>query len=175
MNTRGVRRRAALGRQPLLGWVQIEELDHGRAGSGFSWRETAAELEAAYQREQNIHRQKRLHALWLIRSGEIIGTVAEAVGVDARIIQRWLAMYRTGGIDELLRRVPGHQAAGRTPRLTIEQRTILHARMTDGQLRTIREAITWVQTEWGATYTYQGMYHLLRQSSSPNRSCLHDS
>jgi len=83
----------------------------GERSPEFPWRETAAEREAAYQREQNIHRRKRLHALWLLRSGEIVGTVAKTVGVDARTIHRWLAIYRTQGIDELLRRVPAEHPA----------------------------------------------------------------
>lgn len=146
----------------------------GERSPGFPWRETAAELEAAYQREQDIHRRKRLHALWMLRSGEIVGTAAKTVGVDARTIHRWLAIYRTQNIDELLRRVPGHQAAGRTPRLTTGQRAILHARIAAGQLRTVQEAITWVQTEWGTTYTYQGMYRLIRQCAAPKCQRIHD-
>lgn len=147
----------------------------GKRSPEFPWRETAAELEAAYQREQNIHRRKRLHALWLIRRGEIVSTVAETVGVDTRTIRRWLAIYRTRGIDDLLCRIPGHQAAGRTPYLSASQRAILHARFATGQLRTIHEAIAWVQAEWGTTYTYQGMYRLMRRCAPPNRPDLYDS
>lgn len=147
----------------------------GKRSADFPWRETAAELETAYRREQNIHRRKRLHALWLIRKGDGIGSVAAAAGVDARTIRRWLSIYRTGGIDELLRRVPGHQAAGRMPRLTSEQQAILCARIAAGQLRTIQEIIAWVQAEWGTSYTYQGMYRLVRQSSQHHGPCRHDS
>ncbi|MGI8405442.1 MAG: helix-turn-helix domain-containing protein, partial [Thermomicrobiales bacterium] len=76
---------------------------------------------------------------------------------------RWVSWYRTGGIEAVIQRTPGHGAPGRPSRLTPEQVHALVARASTGSFRTIWEAVDWVQGEFGVTYTYTGMHALLNR------------
>ncbi len=129
--------------------------------------ESIDDLFRRYEVERHPHRRQRLHALWLLHRGVPVEETAARVGVSARTLQRWAALYRTGGVGEVLRRVPGHQPAGRRPRLTPEQRTTLAVRAEAGDFPTVADAVAWVRREWGVEYTYKGMYALLRRSNRP--------
>lgn len=129
------------------------------------WNESADELYQRYQKERNGHRRVRLHAFWLLRRGYQIADVGKAVDVDYRTIQRWVSWYRTGGIDAVVKRTPGHGAPGRPSLLTPDQVNALIARASTGAFRTVWEAVDWVQREFGVSYTYTGMYALLNRNA----------
>lgn len=125
------------------------------------WAETAEELYARYRQERDLSVRKRLHALWLVRRGERLGSAAEQAGVGARTLERWLAWYRADGLGGVLDRVPGHGATGASGKLTPEQRGRLVERASAGAFRTYGEAADWVRTEYGVTYSYGGIWSLL--------------
>ena len=62
------------------------------------WHEEADQLEALYKSEKEPQRRTRLHALWLVRLGPTVQSVAPLVGIHVRTIQQWLAWYRQGGL-----------------------------------------------------------------------------
>jgi transposase len=100
----------------------------------------------------------------MLREGKRISDVSDAVGADYRTIQRWVSWYRTGGIEAVLRRTPGHAAPGRRSKLTAEQtRTLLEA-YQEGQFRTIRDAVDWASDTYGVDFTYTGMHAHLRRA-----------
>jgi transposase len=78
-------------------------------------------------------------------------------------VERWLAWYRSGGLAEVLRRVPGHGAVGQRHRLTAEQQAGVLARCAQGQFRTFEEARAWVEAEYGVRYRPGGCYTSLRR------------
>lgn len=63
--------------------------------------------------------------------------MAELVGTDERIIQRWVAWYRTGGLQEVLRRVTGHGTVGAPAYLSALQQKALVAHVKLGDFRTV--------------------------------------
>ncbi len=128
------------------------------------WAETPEELHTKFRRERNGHRRARLEALWMLRSGSSISAAGAKVGVDYRTIQRWVSWYREGGLEAVLTRTPGYAAPGRPSRLTSEQRTVLLRKSRQGQFRTVRDAVDWVEQEFGVTYTYTGMHALLNRN-----------
>ncbi|HYI24541.1 MAG TPA: helix-turn-helix domain-containing protein [Thermomicrobiales bacterium] len=130
------------------------------------WTESADVLSAKYKRERNGHRRARLQALYLLRTGASISAAGQAVGVDYRTVQRWVAWYREGGLNAVLLRTPGYAAPGRPSRLTVDQRAVLLKKARSGQFRTVRDAVDWVHSEFGVTYTYTGMHALLNRSGS---------
>ena len=129
-----------------------------------SWEECPRELWRRWQEEPDPHRRARLQALVLVQGGATLAEAGRAVGVDERSIQRWLGWYRTGGLAEVLRRVPGHGDRGRRPRLTAEREAELVARIASGEIATIRAAVVWVDARWGVPFTYKGMHALLRRA-----------
>lgn len=125
------------------------------------WAESAEDLYARYAAEADVTRRKRLQALWLVRGGASVAEAGRLAGVGRRSAERWLGWYRRDGLAEVLRRVPGHGARGAPGRLTPAQRERLLGHARAGAFRTYDEARRWVAAEFGATYSYQGMYAAL--------------
>ena len=126
------------------------------------WQESSEELKHRYQKEVHPQRRTRLQALWQLRQGKRIGDVVDLTGASYRSVQQWLKWYRQGGLSEVLRRLVGHHAKGKKPYLNpLEQRALV-AKVQLGQFRTVWDVIEWVRDRWGVSYTYQGMYTLLR-------------
>ncbi len=62
--------------------------------------ESAAELKELLTRERRRERQQRLHALYLLASGQARSriTVAALLGVSRGTVGRWLTTYAEGGL-----------------------------------------------------------------------------
>jgi transposase len=119
----------------------------------------AARLYDRYRRERRPDVRPRLHGLWLVRTGRTTREAAEALGVDERTVQRWLAWYRAGGLTPVEARHAGSQGAPSF--LTREQKQELADEVATGRFRTAAEIRRWVQERWGVSYTEGGMYSLL--------------
>lgn len=128
-----------------------------------SWGETAAALYERYQAATDVASRKRLHVLWLIRSGERVAAAARQAGVGERTVVRWLGWYRQGGLGAVLERTPGHGALGAPGRLSEEQQWLLVQESARGTFRTYDDARAWVQERYGVTYRYKGLYSLLHR------------
>ena len=128
-----------------------------------AWAEAAGELEGRYRAERDVERRKRLGALWRVRAGDRVADAGRVVGVGGRTVERWLAWCRAGGLAEVLRRTPGHGAAGQPHRLTAEQRAGLLGEAGRGRFRTYEEARAWVEATYGVAYRPGGFYTTLRR------------
>jgi transposase len=128
-----------------------------------AWQETVEELKRRYQAEKHPQRRTRLQALWQLRQGKRIQDVVDTAGVSYRAVQNWVAWYRQGGLEEVLRRVTGHRSKGVEPKLNERQQRALAAKVQLGEFRTVWDAVSWVQARWGVRYTYQGMYALMQR------------
>lgn len=127
------------------------------------WQESAAELYERYRAEAEVARRTRLQVLWLVRQGTPSQGAAVQAGVGIRTVTRWLRWYRQGGIEAVLRRVPGHAGMGVAGRLSRAQQDALVAQCATGRLRTYGEAQRWVERELGVVYGYKGIYDVLRR------------
>ena len=93
--------------------VEVEggqaEVAENRAGRPLEidWQESIEELEALYYQEKNGHKRVRLRAFLLLRAGDSLIEVSESEKVSYRTLKRWVAWYRTGGLQEVLSRTPG--------------------------------------------------------------------
>ena len=69
-----------------------------------TWRQedTTEALKAGYQGERGIELRRRLHGLWLLRSGWRLRLAAAAVDVHYRTVQQWVGWYREGGVPEVV-------------------------------------------------------------------------
>src|SRR6266508_2119378 len=108
--------------------------------------DTIAALKAAYQREGDGAIRQRLHGLWLLRSGWRLGTVAHALGVHYRTVQRWLDWYRQGGVAAVrARRLGGH---GQPSRLAAEEEAAVADAVATGRFRTAAEVSDWIAASY---------------------------
>jgi transposase len=120
------------------------------------WQEDEQTLYRLYKQEKDHQNRARLHALWLIRQGRSMKEVAQIVGVHYRTVQEWVAWYRKGGVEEVLQhRHGGH--GGPKRRLTSQQEDELEEQASQGEIRTIWEAVDWIDKQFGVKYTYWGM------------------
>lgn len=119
----------------------------------------AARLKGLYQAETLRDVRPRLHALWLLRSGQRVRAVAAVLGVHERNVQRWVGWYRTGGVAAVM--AHRRQGRGKAAFLRPEQRARLSAQSATGAFRTAAEARRWVRETFGVTYSEGGMYALL--------------
>jgi len=120
------------------------------------WQEDEATLKQWYLAEKDAQNRTRLQALWHLRQGKTTTEVAEIVGRHPRTIQDWIAWYRQGGLEEVLRhRHGGH--GGQVSRLTDEQLEKLKTLASAGQVRCIQDGVDWAQEQHGVSYTYWGM------------------
>ncbi len=127
-----------------------------------NWQESSEELKHRYQKEVHPQRRTRLQFLWHLHQGKRMQDVMDLTGASYRSVEQWLRCYRQGGLSEVLRRVVGHQAKGKKPYLNRLQRRALVAKVQQGQFRTVWDAREWVRGRWGVSYTYKGMYSLMK-------------
>jgi transposase len=125
------------------------------------WREedTKEALKASYLAESDGALRSRLHALWLLRSGDALGAVAGVLGVHYRSVQRWVAWYRQGGLAA----VRGHRmgGVGQKSFLTAEARAEVADAAASGRFHTAAEIRDWIADKYRASYTAGGVYSLL--------------
>ncbi len=128
-----------------------------------TWPEedTSEALKAAYQGERDIELRTRLHGLWLLRSGWRLPSVAAAVGVHYRTVQRWVGWYREGGVAKVLSHKMGGK--GQEPFLTDEAQEQVAQEVGTGRFRTAGEIRDWIAEQYGVTYKVGGIYSLMRR------------
>jgi transposase len=127
------------------------------------WAESEEVLYQKYRQEKTTQRKTRLHLLWQLRQGKSLKKASEVTGVEYRTAQRWIAHYRCGGLENVLRRVPGHAAPGKAAKLRSLQQKALQAKADLGDFGSIWDAVKWVEDRWCILYSYQGMHTLLRR------------
>jgi transposase len=126
------------------------------------WQHTVDELRRLWEGEQVPAVRKRLHGLWLLRTGHRVGEVADVLGVHYRSVQEWIAWYRDSGLAPVLQRRRGG-GRGQPSRLSAAETTELVTETAAGRFHSIGEARQWVAERFGKTYTYFGMRSVFRR------------
>lgn len=126
-----------------------------------AWQEQDTEeaLKAAYQGEPDPQLRTRLQGLWLLRAGWRLRSVAAAVGVHYRSVQRWVGWYREGGLPKVLAHRMGGK--GQKPFLTLQAQEQVAQEVSSGRFRTAQEIREWIAKQYGATYRVGSIYGLL--------------
>ncbi len=127
-----------------------------------AWQEDEVTLWQRYRSELDPDLRTRWHALWLLRQGRSVTETAALVGVHRRSVQRWLSWYRQGGLAAVAQHRQGGRQ-GRTAYLTAEQQAHLTAETARGTIRTVGEAVRWVEQQFGVAYTAWGMRSVLQR------------
>jgi transposase len=127
------------------------------------WQEDAETLRRRYHRARDGQHRTRLHALWLLRSGKTLASVALALGVGPRTVQNWVSWYREGGLTSVQsHRLGGPRRTGRY-RLSPAQQEGLRAFTRTGTCFRVAEAQAFVVRQYGIAYSYWGMWELLHR------------
>jgi len=75
----------------------------GGSAATIAWREGPDELRERWERVDDPHERRRLHALWLVRCGMSRKKAATEVGVSPSTVALWLNWYRTGSLEAMPR------------------------------------------------------------------------
>ncbi len=124
--------------------------------------ESAAELKELLTRERRREKQQRLHALYLLASGQARSriTVASLLGVSRGTVGRWLATYAAGGLPALL---DIYIPAGKVPALSPAQVAQLHAALERPEGFASYGAVQqWIADELGVKMHYHAVHKLVR-------------
>lgn len=125
------------------------------------WAETdtVETLHHAYRTEADAAVRMRLHGLWLLRSGWLVGAVADAVGVHYRTVQRWVRWYEQGGLATV--RAHRQGGVGQPPRLTAAQQEQVATEVATGRFRSSAEIGAWIHATFDVQYRPGGVSSLL--------------
>jgi transposase len=124
--------------------------------------ESAEDLKQLLNQERQSDKQQRLHALYLLASGQARyrTQVAALLGVSRGTIGRWLASYAEGGLAALL---DVYIPAGKASPLSPAQLTQLEAALERPNGFASYGAVQqWIATELGVTMGYHAVHKLVR-------------
>lgn len=116
--------------------------------------------------ERDERRRERLHALWLLASGQAKSRMdlARRLGRNRETVSRWLADYSQGGLAALLRpaKAPGPPSRGGIS-LPAEVQAAIRARLAkpEGE-RGYLSLWRWAQAEHGVQIGYSRFYRWVR-------------
>ena len=124
-------------------------------------RESADELKHHLQQERDHRKRQRLHALYLLASGQADcrSHVANLLGRDRNTIGRWLRQYADGGLPALL---DVYIPAGKRPALSPAQLAQLQQRLAQPEgFASYGEIQQWIATQLGVTMGYHAVHTLV--------------
>ena len=124
--------------------------------------ESAEDLKRLLNQERQPDKQQRLHALYLLASGQARyrTTVAALLGVSRGTIGRWLGRYAQGGLDTLLDiYIPAGKAAALSPAQLAELQAALDRPAGFASYGAIQQ---WIAQEFGVQMGYHAVYKLVR-------------
>ena len=101
---------------------------------------------------------ERLHAILLLDSGQNAEAVSTILHVHPKTLKRWLKAFASGGEQALTR----FNYVGGDGWLTDEQQQQFTTWL-DADVRSTAEAITWVEQQFGLSYSDSGMRKLLKR------------
>jgi transposase len=123
--------------------------------------ESADALKQRLHQEHDHRKRQRLHALYLLASGQAKNrsAVATLLGLDRNTVGRWLTQYRDGGLAAL---VAVYVPAGKRPALAPAQLAQLRQRLEqlDG-FASYGEIQQWITTTFGVQMGYHAVHTLV--------------
>ncbi len=123
---------------------------------------SADDLTQLLSRERHPAKHQRLHALYLLASGQarFRSDVARLLGLDRNTVGRWLEQYAHGGLDALL---DIYVPAGKRKPLSADQLAHLRQRLADPQgFASYDEVRRWISATLGVTLSYNATHKLVR-------------
>jgi transposase len=123
--------------------------------------EAADDLKQRLQQARDHRIRQRLHALYLLASGQAKSrtAVATLLGVDRNTVGRWLTQYRDGGLAALL---AVYVPAGKRPALAPDQVAQLRHRLAQPEgFASYTEIQQWIATTFEVQMGYHAVHTLV--------------
>ncbi len=124
--------------------------------------ETVDELKEKMQSESHPLKRQRLHALYLVVSGQATSrqAVAQLLGVHRKTVGLWLATYEQADLHALRQVTP---PPGAVPALNAPQQQALRAALAEPSGFASYQAVqAWIEETFGVAMAYQATHKLVR-------------
>ena len=121
-------------------------------------RSQREDLWRRYKQTDDRRVAERLHAILLRDEGRSATDVAAILHVHPKTLKRWIHTFATSGVEALCT----FHYVGNTTSLDAAQLQ-LFTTWLDAHIRSTKEAIAWVEEQFGFDYTESGMLKLLKR------------
>ena len=111
-----------------------------------------------YKQTTDRHVAERLHAILLLDEGRSAREVGAILHLHPKTLKRWVKIFAAHGIDGL----STFNYVGNTPWLT-EPQIQQFTTWLDERVRSTKEAIAWVEEQFGLSYSDSSLRKLLRR------------
>ena len=101
---------------------------------------------------------ERLHAMLLLDEGRSAHDVSAILHLHPKTLKRWIRIFASGGVEALT----SFHYVGNTTSLTPAQLQQFSTWL-DERVRSTKEAIAWIEEQFGFDYTESGMLKLLKR------------
>jgi len=127
---------------------------------GFSFSpEDVEELRAAHRSVRDKRHAYRINAVILLGTGWTEQEVAEALLLDPDTLRRYVARYRSGGVDQLLKL----EYRGGVPKLTADQQAHLDEHLSQQTYLRVADIVSYLQATFRVRYSVHGLTDLLHR------------
>jgi transposase len=121
-------------------------------------RSQREDLWRRYKQTEDRRVAERLHAILLLAEGRSAQDVSATLHLHPKTLKRWIHTFATAGADALCT----FHYVGNTTSLDAAQLQQFTAWL-DERIRSTKEAIAWVEAQFGFDYTESGMLKLLKR------------
>jgi transposase len=121
-------------------------------------RSQREDLWRRYKQTEDRRVAERLHAILLLDEGRSATDVSAILHLHPKTLKRWIHTFATSGVDALCT----FHYVGNTTSLDAAQLQQFTAWL-DQHIRSTKEAIAWVEAQFGFDYTESGMLKLLKR------------
>jgi transposase len=121
-------------------------------------RSQREELWRRYKQTEDRRVAERLHAILLLDERRSAHDVSTILHLHPKTLKRWIRTFATSGVEALCT----FNYVGNTTSLSAAQLQQLTAWL-DERVRSTKEAIAWVEQQFGFDYTESGMLKLLKR------------
>ena len=111
-----------------------------------------------YKQTEDRRVAERLHAILLLDEGRSATDVSAILHLHPKTLKRWIHTFATSGVDALCT----FHSVSTTTALDAAQLQQFTAWL-DQHIRSTKEAIAWVEAQFGFDYTESGMLKLLKR------------
>ena len=127
---------------------------------------TPEELKTLYRSEMNARLARRIQGVYLARMGRTCPEIIRITGAARRTVQKWIAKYNHGGIDELIDK-PRSGAPTKLPSF-VEQRVLQRIQAGPQQADVVsifnaRAIQAIIEQEYDVLYSLTGLYDWLHR------------
>ena len=125
-------------------------------------KETQAELLELLRQQKTGFGKERIQALYLLKTRQVetVKYLAVLLGRGRITVQRWLRLYRDGGLNRLLEQ---RKSPGRTKTIPLEVRSLIKQELSEPEgFKSYEEVQTWLLASEGIKASYKVVHEVVR-------------